>query len=142
MHEETQGVQSSLILTSTDGREWSASRPGGLIPGKETRANGKGGWGSSRAGLDDLEERKIPWPCRKSNPILSRHSLVTIPYHSNVYYGTSLQDLNVRGASVASSSKIRVPAVLVLLTKWQGWDVLQLRNVYTKSRGTVGQMVH
>jgi hypothetical protein len=66
------------------------------------------------------------WKREKSlGPVANRipyrpdHSLVTIPYHSYVYYRTSLQDLNVRGASAASSSKIRVPAMLVLLTKWQ-----------------------
>jgi hypothetical protein len=59
-HRECRGIV-SLILTSTDGREWSASRPGGLTPGKEPRAHGKGGWGSSKAGLDALEE-KNPWP--------------------------------------------------------------------------------
>jgi len=56
-HRECRGIV-SLILTSTDGREWSALQPGGLTPGKEPRAHGKGGWGSTRAGLDALEERK------------------------------------------------------------------------------------
>jgi len=89
------------------------------------------------------------WKREKSlGPVANRipyrpdHSLVTIPYHSYVYYRTSLQNLNVRGASAAASSKIRVPAMLILLTKWQCWDVLQWHNVYTKSRGTVGQLVH
>jgi hypothetical protein len=50
-------------------------------------------------------------------PYRPDHSLVTIPYHSYVYYRTSILDLNVRGPSAASSSKIRVPAILILLTK-------------------------
>jgi hypothetical protein len=57
-----------------------------------------------RAGLDDLEDRKIAYPCRDSNHIsrLSSHCLVTIPtelsrFSSTLYcYLILLKILNVK----------------------------------------------
>jgi hypothetical protein len=50
-----------IFLTSAlVGREWSTSRPGCFTPGE--RAPGThwiGGWVDLRAGLDDLEKRKL-----------------------------------------------------------------------------------
>jgi hypothetical protein len=58
----------SLIL-ALDGGEWSASRPGRFNPSE--RAPGThwiGGWVGPRAVLDVVVKRKIPSPCRESNP--------------------------------------------------------------------------
>jgi hypothetical protein len=55
------GVIALPFLTSTlDGGEWSASHPGRFTPRK--RAPGThwiGGWVGPRAGLDDVEKRKV-----------------------------------------------------------------------------------
>jgi hypothetical protein len=50
-----------VFLTSTlFGNEWSASRPGYFIPGERTLGvHWIGGWVGHRAGLDDVERRKI-----------------------------------------------------------------------------------
>jgi hypothetical protein len=54
-------VQIHIFFTSTlVGGEWSTSRPGRFTPGE--RAPGIhwiGGWVDIRAGLDDLEKRKL-----------------------------------------------------------------------------------
>jgi hypothetical protein len=61
---------SSTDSTSAlDGSEWSASRPGHFTP--RERAPGTywiGGWVGRRAVLDAVVKRKIPSPCRESNP--------------------------------------------------------------------------
>jgi len=55
-----------------DGGEWSASRPGHYIPRERAPgAKWRGGWVGPRADLDVLVTRKIPSPCRDSNPWLS-----------------------------------------------------------------------
>jgi hypothetical protein len=48
---------------------WSASQPGPFIP-RETapRIHWIEGWVGPRASLDTVEKRKIPSPCRDSNP--------------------------------------------------------------------------
>jgi len=48
-----------------DGGEWSASRPGRVIPGEEARdTHWVGEWVGSIAGLDAVEKRKILY-CRE-----------------------------------------------------------------------------
>jgi hypothetical protein len=63
-------VSSTHSLTlALDGGEWSASRPGRFTP--KERAPGThwiGGWVGPRAVLDAVVKRKIPSPCRESNP--------------------------------------------------------------------------
>jgi hypothetical protein len=63
-------IASRIFFTSAlNGGEWSASRPGSFNP--RERAPGThwiGGWVGPRAGLDAVVERKIPSPCRESNP--------------------------------------------------------------------------
>jgi hypothetical protein len=57
------------LTSALDGGEWSASRPGRLIP--RERAPGThwiGGWVGPRTVLDAEVKRKIPSPRRKSNP--------------------------------------------------------------------------
>jgi hypothetical protein len=63
-------VQLHAFLTSAlDGVEWSASRPGRFTPKERTPAtHWIGGWVGPRAGLDAVVKRKIPSPCRDSNP--------------------------------------------------------------------------
>jgi hypothetical protein len=77
------GVWLHAFLTSAlGGREWSASRPGRFTP--RERAPGThwiGGWVAPRAVLGAVM-RKIPSPCRESNPRTpdrSARSLVTTP---------------------------------------------------------------
>jgi hypothetical protein len=63
-------VSSTHSLTwALDGGEWSASRPGRIIP-RERAPDTRwiGGWVGPRAGLDAVVKRKIPSPRRKSNP--------------------------------------------------------------------------
>jgi hypothetical protein len=54
-------VQSHIFLTSAlVGGEWSKSRPGRFTPGERApRTHWIGGWVDLRAGLDDLEKRKL-----------------------------------------------------------------------------------
>jgi hypothetical protein len=57
------------LTSALDGGEWSASRPGRFTP--RERALGTNwirGWLGPRAVLDALVKRKIPIPCRESNP--------------------------------------------------------------------------
>jgi hypothetical protein len=57
------------VTSALDGGEWSASRPGRFTP--RERALGThwiGGWVGPRAVLDAVVKRKIPSPCRESNP--------------------------------------------------------------------------
>jgi hypothetical protein len=57
------------LASALDGGEWSASRSGRFIP--RERAPGTHwirGWAGPRAVLDAVVKRKIPSPCRKSNP--------------------------------------------------------------------------
>jgi hypothetical protein len=64
------GYSFTYSLTSAlDGGEWSASRPGRFTP--RERAPGThwiGVWVGPRAVLDPVVKRKIPSPCRESNP--------------------------------------------------------------------------
>jgi hypothetical protein len=57
------------IFWPRNGGEWSASRPGYFTP--RERALGThwiGGWVGPRAVLNAVVKRKIPSPCRESNP--------------------------------------------------------------------------
>jgi hypothetical protein len=64
MYSSTQSLTSVL-----DGDEWSASRSGHFAP-KEIPpgTHWLGGWMGPRARLDAEVKRKIPIPCRDSNP--------------------------------------------------------------------------
>jgi hypothetical protein len=53
--------------------------PAALPPGKES----VGCWVGSRAVLDMVSKRKIPSPCRESNPGHPARSLVTVPEATN-----------------------------------------------------------
>jgi hypothetical protein len=80
------GVYIHVFLTSAlVGGEWSASRPGRFTPGE--RAPGThwiGGWVDPRAGLDDVEKRKIlTLPGLELRPLgrpASRQSLYRLLY--------------------------------------------------------------
>jgi hypothetical protein len=57
------------LTSAPDGGEWSASRPGRFTSSE--RAPGThwiGGWVGPRAVLDAMVKRKVPSPCRESNP--------------------------------------------------------------------------
>jgi hypothetical protein len=59
----------AFLTSALDGGGWSASRPGRFIP--RERAPGThwiGGWVGPRASLDAVVRRKLPSPCRDSNP--------------------------------------------------------------------------
>jgi hypothetical protein len=45
-----------------------------------------GGWVDPRAGLDAVAKRKIPSPCRESNPCRQARGLVAIPATNYVSY--------------------------------------------------------
>jgi hypothetical protein len=52
-----------------DRGEWPASHPGRFIPGDWTPGtHWIEGWVCLRASLDEVAKRKIPNPCRESNP--------------------------------------------------------------------------
>jgi hypothetical protein len=72
-------IQFHLFLTSVlDGGEQSASRPGRFTPHRKSPStHWIGGWVRPRANIDAVANRKIPCPCRESNPGRSAHSLVT-----------------------------------------------------------------
>jgi hypothetical protein len=57
------------LISALDEGEWSASRPGHFTPRKTAPVtHWIGGWVCPRAGLDSVVKRKIPSPCRGSNP--------------------------------------------------------------------------
>jgi hypothetical protein len=59
----------AFVTSALQGGEWSASRPGRFT--SRERAPGThwiGGWVGPRDSLDTVMERKIPSPCRDSNP--------------------------------------------------------------------------
>jgi hypothetical protein len=69
-------VQLHAFLTSDlDGGEGSASHPARFTLG----THWIGGWAGTRASLDAVTKRKIPDPCRESNPDRPDSSLVAIP---------------------------------------------------------------
>jgi hypothetical protein len=60
---------SSSLTSALDGGEWSASRPGRFIPKEKAPGTHRiAGWVGPRAILDTVVKRKIPSPCRESNP--------------------------------------------------------------------------
>jgi hypothetical protein len=66
---ERRYISTHSLSSALDEGDWSASRPGRLIP--KERAPGThwiGGWVGPRAVLDAVVERKIPSPRRESNP--------------------------------------------------------------------------
>jgi hypothetical protein len=69
------GTAVPFLTLALDGGEWSASRPGRFTAGETEPVNHWiGGWVGPRASLDTVEYRKIPCPCRKSNPSRPAHS--------------------------------------------------------------------
>jgi hypothetical protein len=93
-HAEGVEVQLHAFLTSAlDGGEWSASRTGRFIPRERApSAHWIRGWLDPRAGLDAVERRKIPSPCRDSNPRSSSSYRSPIPLS---YYPPSRYSINV-----------------------------------------------
>jgi hypothetical protein len=82
-----------IFLISTLARgEWSASRPGRFTPGERAPStHWLGGWLDPRAGLDDVEKRKLLTP-RDSNfnpslvqPVASRYTDYAIELHMYIY---------------------------------------------------------
>jgi hypothetical protein len=73
-------VQLHAFLTSAIyGSEWSASRLSRFTPGERALdTHWIGGWVGPRAGLDEVEKRKIPSPHGGSNPDRTARSLVDI----------------------------------------------------------------
>jgi hypothetical protein len=66
-----EGVELHAFLTlALDGGEWSALRPVRFAPSERSPStHWIGGWVGPRAGLvDAVVKRKIPSPCRDSNP--------------------------------------------------------------------------
>jgi hypothetical protein len=58
-----------IIISVLERGDLAASRPCGFTPGKRVPGNHWiGGWVGPRAGLDTMEERKISFLCRESNP--------------------------------------------------------------------------
>jgi hypothetical protein len=60
----------SFFTAAQDGGEWSTSCPGCLNPGKNPSTHWIRGWVSPMDSLDDLENRKISWPCQQALPLL------------------------------------------------------------------------
>jgi hypothetical protein len=57
------------LTSALDGREWSASRTGRFARMEKAPGNHwVGGWVGPRAVLGTVVKRKIPSPCRESNP--------------------------------------------------------------------------
>jgi hypothetical protein len=73
-------IQLQAFLTSTlGGGEWLFSRLGHFTHGeKALGTHWMGGWMGLRAGLDAVAERKIPCPCRQSNPGRPARCLITV----------------------------------------------------------------
>jgi hypothetical protein len=70
-------MESAFLTSELDGGEWSDSRAGRFTP--EERATGTHStvcWVGPRAGLDVAANRKIPAPCRESNPGRQACSLI------------------------------------------------------------------
>jgi hypothetical protein len=69
------------LTSALDGGEWSASRPGRFTP-KEGALGTHwiGGWVGPRAVLDAVVKKKIPSPCRESNPTTPIIQLVAQRY--------------------------------------------------------------
>jgi hypothetical protein len=59
-----------IVTSALEGGEWSASRPGRFtLRERSPVTHWVGGWVSPRAGLAAVVKKKIPSPCRDSNPI-------------------------------------------------------------------------
>jgi hypothetical protein len=58
----------AFLASELDGGEWSASRSGRFTPGKGPSVLVIRDWVGPRAVLDAVVKRKIPSPCRESNP--------------------------------------------------------------------------
>jgi hypothetical protein len=81
----------AFLTSALDGGEWSASLPGRFTPGERTLSTHRiGGWMGPRTGLDPVVKRKIPSPCRESNPDRPARSLVlyrlSYPAYCHRYY--------------------------------------------------------
>jgi hypothetical protein len=59
----------AFLTSALNAGEWSASRPSRFIPReRDPGTHWIGGWVGPRAGPDTVVKRKIPSPCRDSNP--------------------------------------------------------------------------
>jgi hypothetical protein len=73
---ESRGIAPVFLSSELDGGDWSTTRPGRYThrerppPGTNSIA----GWVSPRAGLDDVERRKISYLCWESKPGRPAHS--------------------------------------------------------------------
>jgi hypothetical protein len=75
------GTTPPFLISALDGGECrSASRPCRFTPGDGAAStHWVVGWVGLRAGLDAMEKRINPYPCRESNPGRAAHSLVAVP---------------------------------------------------------------
>jgi hypothetical protein len=69
-HGGTRSIASSILTSTLDGGEWSASRPGRFTPRKEPPV---GGWVGRRAGLRAVE-KNLALPGIEPRPSLCRLS--------------------------------------------------------------------
>jgi hypothetical protein len=70
------------FISALDGGEWSASRPGRFAPRERSAGTHRvGGWVGPIAVLDAVVKRKIPSPCRESNP--TSPALYRLSYHGS-----------------------------------------------------------
>jgi hypothetical protein len=86
-------VQIHVFLTSAlVGGQWSAWRPGRFTPGEGAPGTHWGGWVGPRAGLDDVEKRKLLTLPGLELRSLSRPArsqslyLITSGIHANIFY--------------------------------------------------------
>jgi hypothetical protein len=69
----------SFLTSALDGDEWSGLRSGRFILWeRDPGTYWIGGWLGRRTGLNAVAKRKIPCPCRESNPGHPASSLVVI----------------------------------------------------------------
>jgi hypothetical protein len=110
----------AFLTSALDGGEWSASRPGRFIP--RERAPGTrwiGGWMGPRVGLDAVVKRKIPTPCRDSNPHHPAHSRIKLYF----FYVSILGILDrIRKGHMSRDSSIGIASGYGLTIGWSGFD--------------------
>jgi len=67
-------------MLALGGTEWSLSCPCHFTHGERapSATHWKEGWVGSRAGLELVAKRDVPFPCHELNPSCSSHSIVTV----------------------------------------------------------------
>jgi hypothetical protein len=81
-HDSIQGFEvkvQSFLTSLPEGAEWLTLCLAALHPRKNLGAREMGGCLGLRTGLEVLENRNIPWPCRVTSSRLSVRSLVAMP---------------------------------------------------------------